>query len=275
MRNIILILLGFLFVLSGCSNTSYTEEDLVAAGYIKDETTNEMYMSWNETRVFVSFDESGSAEAIGIDDAPTSFQSFELIYVFAEEVWSATYDNGKEIIDVNPADLYAYLDNNPEIDATSELEKLADSKNISTRDLKDGDVDVIASMIAPDFAISNVKVVDSTYTDPDVEDNYLYTVSYVQVNFDLTNNTSEDIDLDEMDFKVCYDSKAGYGCSELEVLEQEDTITKDQTLQSGETLSVQRTAVVPTDATNFTISFALTNKSISATYPSEVINKSN
>lgn len=272
MKKVMLIILSFLFILTGCSSSDYTKEDLANTDYVLNQSNNTMYKEWDNSSVFVAFDYDQNPVAIGIDFAPTSYQSLELKYVLADDMWYAYYTSGGETIKIEPNDLYAYLKTvAPE--AIEELSNFVESKNISTTALEGGDSAVIDELLIPDLTISNLKITDSGYTNLAVTDNYFYNAYYVQVNFNITNNTSEDIDLSTTKFEVCYKSNSGSKCANLETLEESDTDLANKILKPNETYSIQMNAAVPTDSTSFEIKVSINGKTIST--ESEIVEKSN
>lgn len=273
MRRIMLIVLSFLFILTGCSSSSaYTKENLANYDYILNESENTMYKTWDNSSVFVSFDYDQEPVAIGIDYAPTSYQSLELKYVLADDMWYAYYTSGGESTNIEVNDLYAYLKvMAPE--AVDELFNFVEAKSISTSELEGGNSEVIDTLLIPDLTVSSLKVTDSGYTNLAVTDNYFYNAYYISVNFDLTNNTDEDIDLSSAKLEVCYVSNSGSECANLETLEDNDTDLTNKILKPNETYNIQMNAAVPTDASSFEIRVSINDKTISTA--SETVEKSN
>lgn len=257
MRNIVLILLSFLLVLSGCSDTSYSEEDLINGGYVVNETDNIAYRSWDNSDVFVSFDDNDNIEAIGVNELSSSYQSVQLKYVYMDSKWIANFFIGNRMEEINPNDAYAYMEGvAPE--AINDMLKLVDSENITTRALEDGDSTVVEDLLAINIIISEPVITDATYTSDDA----LNAVNYTQANFDLTNNTGANINLGDTYFSLCFNTLDTDECVDLEVVEPSDTKLENEILKSDDTLSVQLKAIVPTDASNFYVSFGIPSNEI-------------
>lgn len=259
MKKITIILLSLILLIAGCSSSnSYTEQDLIDYGYEKNGNGH-YRLEVGESSVFVILnDTTGEPIGIAVEVYPSNYQTIQLAYMFDENGWSATYYNGKEgdqiSTNINPNDAYAYI-NSIEPNVIVELMKLVESKNIDTTALEGGDKATIDELITDAIKISNVTVKDSTYTNDSFEEDFVNSEYFLQVNFDITNNSENSINLKDWNQEICFETPTGTGCDYLAAMAPGDTYIDEQTLNPGATISVQMTGIVPGDATNFYITF--------------------
>lgn len=256
MKRIIMLLLALVLILAGCGSSSYTEQDLIDNGFTINEKGNYMLSVTDDSDVFVTVDENGTTPTgISIQVYPSEYQTVQLKYLFENNGWTAYYfiDDGEDFsISLDPNDAYEYVKAfSP--NAVEELDKLIDSENISTAPLEGGDISVVEEYVTPVIQVSNLKVSTSTYTNEYMEEDFVNNEYFLQVNFDITNNSDKTINFGDLYLDLCYEISTGEDCQWImgSVGIPGDSEVYEQTLNSGATTSLQYTVVVPGDASNF------------------------
>lgn len=245
MKKISLILLSFLLLLGGC-NPYPRDETLESYGY--DLKDNGVYVLEVRDGNYVStILDSNTEKEIGIGASieTETHDHIDLSYNYNTLNWNSKY-NGDMDLDVK--NVYSYIEEEIPMMAT-ELLKLAEYKNVPMDELYGGDKNNIDKILYNNLRISNPVVVDSntTKTKGLLENEY-----YLQVNYDLVNNTTESVNLGELHAWMCYSISRGSGkCNDLGTLKINEFYSGNDSLNPEDAISVQYTTAIPVEGYDF------------------------
>lgn len=270
MKYITILLLSFLILLGGCN--TYPKDD-VLEGYGYELKDNESYVLkiGDSASIYTYWDPY--TESVAADVYINNYQGVSLRFNKLERVWEgqtevepkATYS---EATSAKASDVYAYmLSVEPKIE--SELEKISEYKKIPLDELQNGDKEKIIEKLATNIKITNPKLLEISKNSEELGRN-----EYIlQINFDISNNTKEDIEFSNLDTMLCYSISIESGqCNSGPTIDQSESNLSGDTLKSNSTENIQYTTIVPADAIDFYISVIdSTQENIHAT--SELVNK--
>lgn len=272
MKYIIILLLSFLILLGGCN--PYPKDDVLES-YGYDLKDNGSYvLKIGDTASIYTYSDPNTEDFMGVaaDVHVNSYQGVSIRYNNVKQVWEGQAEVEPEAFSsatsANASDAYAYiLSVEPKIGG--ELAKISEYKNIPMDQLQGGDKEKIVEQLYTNIKVSNPKLLEISKNSEELKgDEY-----FLQINFDIANNTKEDIEFSNLDTMLCYSISAGSGqCNFLPTLDQSELELPDEILKSSSNTSIQYTTIVPDSAKDFYISVSnSTQETIHAT--SELVNK--